>query len=137
MTANGSKLRTSNALRRAQLGTGRMWQPMIRRGNCPVRVFLGLWLGLGVSTVLGTVGALAAGAPDPNAPEQAKSILADQIRDQGYVCDRAEEAHRDEALSKPDEPVWTLRCGNAAYRIRLRGNMAAEVEVLEVLESQP
>lgn len=104
---------------------------MIRRGKCPVRLLLGLWLGLTVPPLSGTVGALAAGAPDPNAPEQAKSILADHIRDQGFACDRAEEAHRDEALSRPDEPVWTLRCSNAAYRIRLRGNMAAEVEVLD------
>ena len=107
---------------------------MIRNGKCRVRAFLGPWLGLAAPPLLGMVGALAAGAPDPNAPEQAKSIVADHIRDQGYACDRAEEAHRDEALSKPDEPVWTLRCSNAVYRVRLRGNMSAEVEVLD---SQP
>jgi len=32
--------------------------------------------------------------------------------------------------SKPDEPVWILKCSNAVYRIRLRGNMAATVEVV-------
>ena len=85
-------------------------------------------------TLLGMVDALAAGTPDPNAPEQAKSIIADHIREQGYACDRAEEAHRDEALSKPDQPVWILRCSNAAYRVRLQGNMSAKVEMLD---SQP
>jgi hypothetical protein len=74
---------------------------------------------------------LAADVLDPNATEQAKSILADQIRDQGNACVRAEDAHRDEALSKPDEPVWILKCSNAVYRIRMRGGMAAEVEVLD------
>jgi len=74
---------------------------------------------------------LAADVLDPNATEQAKTILADQLRDQGSACVRAEDAHREEALSKPDEPVWILKCSNAVYRIRMRGNMAAEVEVLD------
>ena len=55
--------------------------------------------------LLGMVDALAAGTPDPNAPEQAKSIVADHIREQRYACDRAEVAHPDEALSKPDHRV--------------------------------
>jgi hypothetical protein len=65
---------------------------------------------------------------DPNQPEQAKNILADQIREQGHVCDTAIEAHHDEAVSKPDEPVWILRCSNASYRIRVRADMSAYVE---------
>ena len=73
---------------------------------------------------------LAAGTLDPSATEQAKRILADQIREQGNTCERADEAHRDETLSKPDEPVWILKCSNAVYRIRLRGNMASEVEAV-------
>ena len=109
-------------------------QRKIRKSKCRIRVFLGLWLGLAMPPLLGVVDALAAGTPDPNAPEQARSIVADQIREQGYACDRAEEAHRDEALSKPDQQVWTLRCSNAVYRVRLRGDMSAEVEVLD---SQP
>jgi hypothetical protein len=95
------------------------------------RAVLAFWFGLAAPLLFEAAEARAADATDPNAIEQAKSILADQIRDQGYACDRAEEAHRDEALSKPDEPVWTLRCGNAVYRVRLRGGMAAEVEVLD------
>jgi hypothetical protein len=49
---------------------------MIRKGKCRVRAFLGPWLGLAVPPLLGMVGALAAGAPDPNAPEQATSIVS-------------------------------------------------------------
>jgi hypothetical protein len=88
------------------------------------------WLCLTVILFLHTRIVLAADIPDPNATEQAKRILADQIREQGNTCDRAEAAHRDEVLSKPDEPVWILKCSNAVYRIRLRGDMAAEVEAV-------
>ena len=89
-----------------------------------------LWLCLAVFVLLHLRVTLAADTLDPSATEQAKGILADQIREQGNTCDRAEDAHRDEALSKPDEPVWILKCSNAVYRIRVRGNMAAEVEVV-------
>jgi len=67
--------------------------------------------------------AFAADVQDPNAPEQAKTILADQIRDQGKTCVRVEDAHRDEELSKPDGPVQQCRLP--------RGNMSAEIEVLD------
>ena len=90
-----------------------------------------VWFGSGVLAILCMHLAWAADLADPNATEQAKSILADQVRDQGNACARAEEAHRDLALSKPDEPVWILKCSNAVYRIRLLGDMAAEVEVLD------
>ena len=69
-------------------------------------------------------------ANDLNSSPNQIQILADQIREQGNTCDRAEDAHRDEALSKADEPVWILKCSNAVYRIRMRGNMAAEVEAV-------
>jgi hypothetical protein len=74
------------------------------------------------------VGALAGDASDPNPPEQAKEIVADQIRAQGRYCERAVKAYRDEARSRPDEPAWILVCSNAAYRIRLRADMSADVE---------
>jgi hypothetical protein len=40
-------------------------------------------------------------------------------------------AQRDAQLSKPDETVWNLRCGNASYRMRLTPDMAARVEKLD------
>lgn len=75
--------------------------------------------------------ALAAGLPDPNQPEQAKTILADRIREQGHPCEQAVKAYRDEARSKPDEPEWILVCSDASYRIRLRADLPAEVEKLK------
>ena len=106
---------------------------MIPKNKWPICVFLGLGLGLTALPLL-VNGGLAADTLDPNAPEQAKTIVADRIREQGYACDRAEEAHHDHASSKPDQPVWILRCSNAAYRVRLRGNSSATVEILD---SQP
>jgi hypothetical protein len=83
---------------------------------------------------LGTTDALSADTPDPAAPDQAKSILADHVREQGYACNRPQEAHHEQSLSKPDQPVWILRCSNAVYRVQLRGDISAKVEVIE---SQP
>jgi len=82
---------------------------------------------LGISSTNG----LAASLPDPGEPEQAKQILADKIREQGHACDKAEKAYRDEVNSRPDAPEWILECTNASYRIRLRPDMAAEVETLK------
>jgi hypothetical protein len=58
-------------------------------------------------------------------------IIADQIRDQGFSCDEALTAERDPTYSRPDEPVWILECDNAAYRVRLNPDMAADVERLD------
>jgi hypothetical protein len=63
--------------------------------------------------------------------EAPAQIIAAQIRNQGYACEAPAIAKRDEALSKPDLPVWILRCGNATYRVRLDADMAASVERLE------
>jgi hypothetical protein len=65
------------------------------------------------------------------AEEMSAEIIAVQIRDQGYPCDRALSAERDETLSKPDEPAWILKCNNATYRVRLIPDMAAKVERLD------
>jgi hypothetical protein len=44
----------------------------------------------------------------------ADDIAAAQIRSQGYQCDQPITARRNVKLSKPDLPVWTLKCRNAA-----------------------
>ena len=46
-------------------------------------------------------------------------IIAIEIRDQGYACDKALSAERDVEFSKPDEAAWILKCGNTTYRVRL------------------
>jgi len=72
-----------------------------------------------------TRGAVRAQAIPP--PE----IIADQIRDQGFSCNKALTAERDPKYSKPDEPVWILKCDNATYRVRLVPGVAADVVHLD------
>ncbi len=62
------------------------------------------------------------------AEEMPAEIIAAQIRDQGYACDKAISAKRDEERS--DDSVWILKCQNATYRVRLIPDMAAKVEPL-------
>lgn len=72
-------------------------------------------------------GALAApaGSDDP------KTIIAAQIREQGYQCDQPQSAVRDTQASRPDEAVWVLECEGDRYRVRLDPDMAAKVERLD------
>jgi hypothetical protein len=57
--------------------------------------------------------------------------IAAQLRLQGHRCDEPVTAQRDAQLSKPDETVWNLKCGNASYRMRLTPDMAARIEKLD------
>jgi hypothetical protein len=59
--------------------------------------------------------------------ETPKDIIAAHIRTQGYVCQKPLSAERDRASSRPDEPVWLLKCEGSSYRVRLIPDMAAEV----------
>jgi hypothetical protein len=63
--------------------------------------------------------------------ETAANIIAVQIRKQGYKCGKAEKAERDVEASKPNVPVWILRCDNARYRVHVFGNLADKVERLD------
>ena len=77
---------------------------------------------------------LAAGALAPvlvvpaAAQERPADIIAAHVRMQGYVCGDALAAERNRKASKPNGAVWTLRCNNAVYRVRLVPDMAAHVE---------
>ena len=67
----------------------------------------------------------------PNAVAQdAKEIIASQLRAQGYACDDPQSATRDDQASRPNETVWIVVCTNASYRATLVPNMAARVETL-------
>ena len=66
-----------------------------------------------------------------SAEDTTENVLAAQICDQGYRCEKPLGAKRDEALSKPDEAVWVLRCEAVTYRMRLVPDMAARVEKLD------
>jgi hypothetical protein len=59
------------------------------------------------------------------------TVLAAQIRSQGFACDEAQRATRDAKLSKPDYDVWVLTCNNATYRIGRYADQAAKVEKLK------
>jgi hypothetical protein len=67
-------------------------------------------------------------ASDASQTERPETVLAGQVRQQGHICDKALEAHRDAALSRPDVTAWILRCSNATYSIRLRPGMAARID---------
>jgi hypothetical protein len=87
------------------------------------------YLGLGLAVLIGqapsTPPSHAAGAK-----EVPKEIIAVQIRKQGFACKTPLSAERDTAAGNPDDPVWTLKCDNASYRVHLIPNMAAKIERL-------
>ena len=64
------------------------------------------------------------------AAETLQSMLAVQIRAQGFTCDKALRAVRDAKRSRPDHGVWVLKCSNATYRITRSPDLAAKVEPL-------
>jgi hypothetical protein len=62
------------------------------------------------------------------AQEAPAEIIAAHVRRQGFACEHAIKAERDNRASKPNEAVWTLQCSNSAYLVRLIPDMAAIVE---------
>jgi hypothetical protein len=64
------------------------------------------------------------------AAETPQTMLAAQIRTQGFTCDKALGATRDKKRSRPDRAVWVLKCSNATYRVTRAPDMAATVEPL-------
>ena len=70
-------------------------------------------------------------APAPAAGETSAQVLADQLRSQGYACDRVLGAERNVDVSRPDEAVWVLKCSNGKYRMRLVPDMAAKIERID------
>lgn len=64
------------------------------------------------------------------AQDDPSGIIAARLRDQGYLCTSPKAPARDAALSTPDLPVWLIDCGNARYRVWLRADMSARVEVM-------
>jgi len=75
----------------------------------------------------------------PSLDEKSKNIIAVQIRRQGFACTSPQKAERDKTIGNPDDPIWTLTCENAVYRVHLIPNQAAKVErlVSEQKSDQP
>lgn len=70
------------------------------------------------------------GASTQAAEEAVQTMLAAQIRSQGFTCEKSLGATRDAKLSKPDHEVWVLKCSNATYRVSRAPDMAAKIEVI-------
>jgi hypothetical protein len=64
-----------------------------------------------------------------DADGDAADIVATQVRDQGYQCDEPTSATQDQ--ESEGDAVWTLKCANATYRVRLVPDMAAAIEKVD------
>jgi hypothetical protein len=62
--------------------------------------------------------------------ESSVEILAAKLRSQGFACEKAESARKDEGQSHPNETVWILNCTDGSYKMTLIPNMAARIEKL-------
>jgi hypothetical protein len=82
---------------------------------------------LGLLVLASTMSGLTASLAQPS-QETLQSMLAAQIRTQGFVCDKAIGATQDAKRSRPDHGVWILRCSNATYRVSRAPDLAAKVE---------
>ena len=85
----------------------------------PIFLFFGLFFQLAIS------------ASFVFAQEDPKDIVATQVRAQGHKCESPKSATRDEADSIPDEPVWILKFEGSAYKVRLKPDMAANIERID------
>jgi hypothetical protein len=77
-----------------------------------------------------TMSGLTAGLAQ-TAQETVPTMLAAQIRMQGFACEKALGAIKDRKRSRPDHEVWVLKCSNATYRIGRAPDMEANVERLK------
>jgi hypothetical protein len=71
------------------------------------------------------------GIPGISSAQTPADAVTAQVRQQGYQCDQPTTAARDVRRSKPDSAVWVLSCGNAAYRVRLVPDRAAQIVKLK------
>jgi hypothetical protein len=86
-----------------------------------------------IATAVGTSSVEAQQAP----AEAPATMLAAQVRIQGFTCDKALGATRDKKRSRPDLAAWILRCSNATYRVTRAPDMAAAIKPLQSATVQP
>jgi hypothetical protein len=65
------------------------------------------------------------------AQDTAVTVVANQVRSQGFVCSNPKSAERVEAQSLPLQPVYLLKCEDATYEVRIIPNQAATVTKVE------
>jgi hypothetical protein len=109
----------------------------LRTQHVPGRNRLSQASGLAAIGVACMVFAAMTGTPRRSFAQTPADDVAAQIRSQGYQCDGPVSATRDVRRSKPDSAVWTLKCRNAAYRVRLDPNMGARVITLTSKTHRP
>jgi hypothetical protein len=79
----------------------------------------------GMACVAGIGPALSQSGDEPT-----PDLLAAQIRDQGFTCDKPKSARHEAKQSQPNEEVWILACENDTYRMTIVPDLAAKVEKL-------
>lgn len=72
---------------------------------------------------------VAGGSEDLSGQAQSSdvTIIADQIRSQGFPCTNPRSAEPVASMSKPEKPAYLLTCDNAKYQVRLVPDQGAEV----------
>lgn len=91
-----------------------------------------IFLFLGAASVLITLASSMMLASKARAADSEEAtVVADQIRRQGYTCLEPAQAVRDAKDSTVYNAAWTLRCKNASYRVRLVPDGAAKVQRLD------
>ncbi len=55
------------------------------------------------------------------------TIVADQVRNQGFSCQDPVSATRDQAASKPELPVYVLTCADATYSVKVVPDQAWQI----------
>ncbi len=78
-----------------------------------------------------TAGIVGTSALADSGLEPPMDLLASQIRDQGFTCNKPKTAKRDDNASRPNAVVWILTCENDTYRMTVVPNLAAKVEKLD------
>jgi hypothetical protein len=69
--------------------------------------------------------------------DDAAKVIAAQLRRQGVACTFPRHAHRNSENSAANQVVWTLRCDEASYRVRLIPHIGARVMTVEEDLSRP
>jgi hypothetical protein len=62
-----------------------------------------------------------------SAQDQVASIIADQVRTQGFACQNPVVAERLDGESVPNETAYLLKCGAVTYRVVLIPDQAARI----------
>jgi hypothetical protein len=59
------------------------------------------------------------------------AIVADQVRSQGFACDKPVSVERIEAEASADETGYVLKCDGATYQVHLIPDQAARIMKVE------